>query len=35
MQGNISKNRVEGTLGSGGALIDLGTSNGSIRLLRM
>jgi DUF4097 and DUF4098 domain-containing protein YvlB len=35
MQGNISKNHVEGTLGSGGALIDLGTSNGSIRLLRM
>jgi hypothetical protein len=35
MQGNISRNHVEGTLGSGGALIDLGTSNGSIRLLRM
>jgi len=31
MQGNISKNHVEGALGSGGALIDLGTSNGSIR----
>jgi hypothetical protein len=35
MQGNIGKNHVEGTLGNGGALIDLGTSNGSIRLLRM
>jgi hypothetical protein len=35
MQGNISKNHVEGALGSGGALMDLGTSNGSIRLLRM
>jgi hypothetical protein len=35
MQGGFSKNEVEGTLGSGGALIDLGTSNGSIRLLKM
>jgi len=35
MQGNINKNHVEGTLGNGGALMDLGTSNGSIRLLRM
>jgi DUF4097 and DUF4098 domain-containing protein YvlB len=35
MQGGVSKNQVEGTLGSGGGLIDLGTSNGSIRLLRM
>jgi hypothetical protein len=35
MQGGFSKNQVEGTLGNGGALIDLGTSNGSIRLLKM
>jgi hypothetical protein len=35
MQGGFGKNQVEGTLGGGGALIDLGTSNGSIRLLRM
>jgi DUF4097 and DUF4098 domain-containing protein YvlB len=34
-QGSFSKNQMEGTLGSGGALIDLGTSNGSIRLLKM
>ena len=34
-QGNFGKNQVEGTLGAGGGLIDLGTSNGSIRLLRM
>ncbi|MGA3096891.1 MAG: DUF4097 family beta strand repeat-containing protein [Bryobacteraceae bacterium] len=35
MQGRIDKNHVEGALGNGGALIDLGTSNGGIRLLRM
>jgi DUF4097 and DUF4098 domain-containing protein YvlB len=35
MQGKIDKNHVEGTFGTGGALMDLGTSNGSIRLLRM
>ncbi len=35
MAGSISKNHIEGTIGSGGALMDLGTSNGSIRLLRM
>ncbi len=33
--GSFSKSHLEGTLGSGGALIDLGTSNGSIRLLKM
>lgn len=32
--GRISKHYVEGTLGSGGPLIDLTTSNGSIRLLK-
>jgi len=34
-QGTFGKNQMEGTLGAGGALIDLGTSNGSIRLLKM
>jgi DUF4097 and DUF4098 domain-containing protein YvlB len=33
-QGEISKNRLEGVMGSGGPLIDLNTSNGSIHLLR-
>lgn len=30
----LSKNRVDGRIGSGGPLIDLATSNGSIRVLR-
>ena len=34
MRGEISKNHIEGTLGNGGPLIDLSTSNGSIRVLR-
>jgi len=34
-QGTFGKNQIDGTLGNGGPLIDLGTSNGSIRLLRM
>jgi hypothetical protein len=33
--GAINKNHLEGTLGAGGSLIDLQTSNGGIRLLRM
>jgi hypothetical protein len=33
--GTIGKDRLEGTLGSGGPLIDLATSNGGIRLSRM
>jgi hypothetical protein len=33
-QGELSKNRLEGTIGNGGPLIDLNTSNGSIRLLK-
>ena len=33
-QGDISKNRLDGVIGSGGPLIDLSTSNGSIHLLR-
>ena len=35
MQGEFSKNRMEGVIGNGGPLIDLSTSNGSIRLLKM
>jgi len=35
MQGEFSKNRLEGVIGNGGPLIDLSTSNGSIRLLKM
>jgi DUF4097 and DUF4098 domain-containing protein YvlB len=33
-QGELSRNRLEGVIGSGGPLIDLATSNGGIRLLR-
>jgi DUF4097 and DUF4098 domain-containing protein YvlB len=35
IQGEFSKNHMEGKIGSGGPLFDLTTSNGSIRLLRM
>ena len=35
MQGEFSKSRMEGVIGTGGPLIDLSTSNGSIRLLKM
>ena len=35
MQGEISKSRLEGTIGSGGPMVELTTSNGSIRLLRL
>ncbi len=34
-QGSISKNRMEGTIGEGGPLLDLHTSNGSIRVLKL
>lgn len=34
-RGMINKHSLEGTLGSGGPLIDLSTSNGSIKLLKM
>lgn len=34
-QGTLSKNRLEGTIGGGGPLLDLHTSNGSIRVLKM
>ena len=34
-QGEKVKGRLEGTIGSGGSLLDLHTSNGSIRLLKM
>ena len=33
--GLLSKHRLEGRIGSGGPVIDLGTSNGSIRILRL
>lgn len=33
-QGSISRNRLEGVIGSGGPLFDLSTSNSGIRLLR-
>ena len=33
--GLLSKHRLEGNIGSGGPLLDLGTSNGAIRILRM
>jgi DUF4097 and DUF4098 domain-containing protein YvlB len=35
MQGEFSKNHLDATIGSGGPLLDLSTSNGPIRLLRM
>jgi len=35
MQGDFSKNHLEGVIGTGGPLIDLTTSNASIRLLKM
>lgn len=34
-EGTLAKDRVQGTLGNGGPLIDLGTSNAGIRLSRM
>jgi len=34
-QGTFGKNQIDGTLGNGGPLIDLGTTNGAIRLLKM
>lgn len=33
-RGEISKHHIEGSIGSGGPLIDLSTSNGQIRILR-
>ncbi|MGA3185887.1 MAG: DUF4097 family beta strand repeat-containing protein [Bryobacteraceae bacterium] len=33
--GEISKHRLDGTIGKGGPLLDLGTSNGSIKILRL
>jgi hypothetical protein len=35
MQGEFSKNHMDATIGGGGALLDLSTSNGNIRLLKM
>ena len=34
-QGALDKNRIDGTIGNGGPLFDLSSSNGSIRLLKM
>jgi len=34
LRGEISKHHIEGSIGSGGPLIDLSTSNGSIRILK-
>ena len=33
--GFLNKHRLEGTIGSGGPLLDLGTSNGGIKILRL
>jgi DUF4097 and DUF4098 domain-containing protein YvlB len=35
VQGNISKNRADGKIGSGGPYVELSTSNGSISLQRL
>src|SRR5579862_3774534 len=35
VHGSLSKHHLEGNIGAGGPLLDLGTSNGSIRILRM
>ena len=35
MQGEFSKSHMDAVIGSGGPLLDLSTSNGSIRLLKM
>jgi hypothetical protein len=32
--GTLSKHRLEGTIGAGGPVLDLGTSNGGIKLVR-
>jgi DUF4097 and DUF4098 domain-containing protein YvlB len=34
VRGQLRKNELEGTIGSGGALIDVSSTNGSIRILR-
>ncbi len=35
VRGAISKNRLEGKIGNGGALLDLSSSNGAIRVVKM
>ncbi|HEX9871452.1 MAG TPA: hypothetical protein VGC99_23180, partial [Candidatus Tectomicrobia bacterium] len=35
LRGAISQNHLEGTIGPGGPMLDLSTSNGSIRLLKL
>jgi hypothetical protein len=34
VRGEISKHHIEGSIGNGGPLIDLSTSNGSIRIMK-
>ena len=34
MRGDLNRHHLEGTMGNGGPLIDLNTSNGSIRIVR-
>ena len=34
LRGEISKHHIEGSIGNGGPLLDLSTSNGPIRILR-
>ncbi len=35
MQGEVTKHHLEGTIGQGGPLLDISTSNGNVRLLKM
>ncbi|HEX5430890.1 MAG TPA: DUF4097 family beta strand repeat-containing protein [Bryobacteraceae bacterium] len=35
LRGRIARNNLDGTIGSGGPLLDLSTSNGAIRLLKL
>ena len=35
MRGTLTKNRVEGTIGNGGPLLQLTTSNGAVRILKL
>ena len=34
MKGVISKHHIDGTIGNGGPMFDLSTSNGSIKILK-
>ncbi|MCC6366797.1 MAG: hypothetical protein IT165_25025, partial [Bryobacterales bacterium] len=35
VHGSLSKNRLDGTIGSGGPLINLSSSNGAIRIQKL